>query len=127
MEFDTDAGGYAMRTKFDELGLTQGLRLIEDGTIQYVHLLKDVRLQVELTSFDANVNFGLNLACPLFNIRGLRLESVHLDCMHIFSLGVSQWLVGSVFKLLVSKNFCKAGYSRQPSNALAICSTCGDV
>eukprot|EP00959_Pyramimonas_sp_CCMP1952_P243250 5084637-Pyramimonas_sp.AAC.1 len=108
MSLDEDIGGYGLHAPFPELDIQKGHRLIEDGQLHDIHALKDCELPIALTFFNTCINMGLNLICPLFRIAGFTYSMIHLDAMHVLDLGVTQYLIGAVFLLMVKKNFARS-------------------
>ena len=91
---------------FPELGLRRGHRFMENGPVTDVADLGHLIFPCDLTFFDANGDTALNCISPsLVSIPGFSIESLHLDAMHILDLGVSQHLVGAVFRRLIDNNF----------------------
>ncbi|CAK0831430.1 unnamed protein product [Prorocentrum cordatum] len=108
MHLDEELGGLGLHTPFPELGLEKGYRLIEDGDLHDIHALRDAEVPIELTFFNALLNLGLNMICPLFRIHGFTYSMIHLDSMHVLDLGVTQFVVGAIFLLMLKRNFAKS-------------------
>ena len=82
-----------------------GARLMVDGLPgDDIHRLGELAAPTTLTFFDSLGNHGLTFVTPLFDIVGFSIECICLDVMHVLDLGVSQYLVGSVFRRLIEGN-----------------------
>ena len=92
---------------FAPLELSRGMRLVEAGPVLELdkEKVKSIVLPAQLTFFDCTADSGLSFISPLFDIAGFSVESLALDVMHVLDLGVSQYLIGAVFMLLVENNF----------------------
>ena len=113
MHFDTRPkgfGGLVLKADFPELRLTKGMRLLEDGPVVDLHQVADIRTPCTLSFFDCCGNHGLNFLCPLFSIPGFTIEALCLDVMHVLDLGVTQYLIGAVFRELIENNFCGSDF-----------------
>ena len=99
MCFSENFGGFGLHSDYPPLGLHRGCRLMESGPISDIADLSRLEFPCELTFFDSTVDGGLNFVSPLLvSIPGFGVDSLHLDVMHILDLGVSQYLIGAVFK-----------------------------
>eukprot|EP00959_Pyramimonas_sp_CCMP1952_P472787 9500626-Pyramimonas_sp.AAC.1 len=108
MAFGDKSSGCTLCEDFAPLDLKKGCRLIEAGEVVDVHDLMSIELPAVFTFFDTNINMGLNVVCPLFIIKGFTVQRVHLDSMHTLDLGVSQFVIGHVFRTMVRKNFARS-------------------
>ena len=102
---DGPGPGLVLREAVDELDLPKHARLIEAHDLQDISRRDDLVAPVTLSFFDSRGNHGLAFITPFFSIKGFTLEAVHLDVMHVFDLGVSQYLVGAVFREVIDSNF----------------------
>ena len=94
MEFSDEYGGYATKELCPHFNLRRGFRLLEKGQVRDTHDLESLSYPLDLYFFDAMNHMGLNLLCPLMDIVGFDVGSVHLGSMHILDLGVCQYLAG---------------------------------
>ena len=108
--------GLVLMRDFPEMELERGFRVIEAGRVVDIWALGDLALPVELSFFDCKGEHGLNLICPLFDVRGFSIEMLALDVMHIIDLGIAQYLVGAVFRQLVDNNFCRSDMVYREAN-----------
>jgi hypothetical protein len=108
LRVDDSIGGIGLLEPFRELQLPAGVRLLEAGPVTDIHRLDMIEVPAQLSFFDAKGDHGLNFICPLFSIPGFSIESLSLDMMHIMDLGVTQYVVGAVFRKLVDNNFARS-------------------
>jgi hypothetical protein len=108
LRFDDSIGGIGLLEAFPELKLPAGSRLLEDASVTDLHSLHMLQVPAQLTFFNSKGDHGLNFICPLFSIPGFSIESLSLDMMHIMDLGVTQYLVGTVFRKVVTSNFARS-------------------
>ena len=105
---DSWGPGKVLFEPMEELGLPAGARLMESDEVRDIHQLKSLTTPITLRFFDSQGDHGLTFISPLFDIVGFNIESIALDVMHVMDLGVSQYLVGSVFRQLIESNFCNS-------------------
>ena len=124
MEFDEKMAGYGLFDDFADLGLEKGWRLIEDGPVSDIHDLCGLRFPCWLTFFNSRNTMGLNFVCHLFQIVGFTSKCLALDLMHVFDLGVSQRLIGTILRILIKRNFAKSALKtakgKQVANLVAL-------
>ena len=75
---------------------------METGPVFDLHRLEEVPTPCTLTFFDTKGDHGLNFVCPLFSIEGFNIQSLALDVMHVLDLGVTQHMVGRIFRLFIT-------------------------
>ena len=66
--------------------------------------LTTLRTPLTLAFFDPCGDHALNFLCPHFQIVGFTVECLVLDVMHVFDLGITQWLIGTIFFELIGQN-----------------------
>ena len=101
--------GLVLRKPYEGLGLPAWVRIVESGPLTDIHGLADLELPVRLQFFDCHGINGLNFASPLFGIKGFSLELLVLDVMHVVDLGVAQYLVGALFRILLEGDVAGCG------------------
>ena len=124
MEFDSKLGGLVLIADCPDLALKQGWRLMEDGPVHDLHDLESIRLPATFCFFDTANDMGLNFVAPLFSVIGFSIECLCLDLMHVFDLGISQHLCGTIMRTLVCTNFaastCIRASGRRVANMVAL-------
>ena len=111
LRLDVDFGGMGAWRNIPEFGLRRGWRVVENEHVNDIHKLSDIPVPeggVDLVFFDALNSNGLDLVCALLLIKGVTINMVHLDAMHIMDLGVTQLVVGQLFWVLCANNFARS-------------------
>ncbi|MCH9637852.1 MAG: hypothetical protein K0U16_07915 [Gammaproteobacteria bacterium] len=118
MEWNYDIRGYGLLEDFNELGLSKGWRLMEDDVVTDLHDLSALTFLCMLSFFDANNTMGLNSVSPLFAVPGFTIEALCLDLMHVYDLGITQHLIGTILRTLVVRNFADSKLKRAAGRRL---------
>ena len=84
-----------------------------------IHDLENLTFPAHVSFFDTRNTVGLNFVSHLFTITGFTLQCLALDVMHIFDLGISQRLIGTILRTLISKNFTRSNLRRAKPREIA--------
>jgi len=111
LRLDEDFGGLGAWRNIPEFGLVRGWRVVETRAVSDLHKVIDIEVPeggIDLVFFNTFNGEGLDRICNLFTIKGVSVDMVHLDAMHIMDLGVAQLVIGKVFWELCNRNFARS-------------------
>lgn len=85
--------------------IRKGWRLLTNEHVRDTHALATVHAPATLRFFDTVGQEALQFVYAMFDVVGFNITMMCLDVMHVLDLGVTQWLVASVFWALIQANF----------------------
>ena len=101
--------GLGLAEDLPALGLQRGSVLVVDGSLADLRDIWALEAPADLLFFRNHDNHSLNFLCVLFDIVGFTPQCLALDVMHVFDLGVVQWLVATVFHVLIEGDAFESG------------------
>ncbi|CAK0805581.1 unnamed protein product, partial [Prorocentrum cordatum] len=112
LEMNEKVGGMVTTRAMPEFRLGNKFLLIENEDVPDIYSLSEVVVPAQILFFNTSNNQGLDRVCALFQIRGVSIETLCVDGMHVMDLGIVQFVLGYMFWVLVKNNFARSTKGR---------------